>query len=229
MLSPEELTQGLKAVHRQQQQQSDDVEVCEALKAGKCPHRISGRTLVNGVLCSKAHPKRCRKFTRFGTNAKQGCLLGSECKYYHPQHCKSSVKNKQCFNDKCTLTHLVGTKRSRQNANPKSNRDNANLPEHKKTARNRTKSGSEITKSSSDHFLEMQNLLKTMQENFQKELKSLQEQVTYQASKISNLVPPMGQQGLCQMMPSPSINHLMPSPLNPQRTIPWSYTPQSFH
>ena len=151
MLSPEELTQGLKAVHRQQQQQSDDVEVCEALKAGKCPHRISGRTLVNGVLCSEVHPNRCRKFTRFGTNAKQGCLLGSECKYYHPQHCKSSVKNKQCFNDKCTLTHLVGTKRSRQNANPKSNRDNANLPEHKKTARNRTKSGSEITKSSSDN------------------------------------------------------------------------------
>ena len=69
-----------------------ELEVCEALKVGKCPHGISGRILVNGVLCSKAQPKRYQKFTRFGTNAKKGCTLGSNCEHYHTQHCKSSQK-----------------------------------------------------------------------------------------------------------------------------------------
>ena len=232
VLSTEELTLRLETVQRQQQQTvmaEADLEVCEALKVGKCPHGISGRTLVNGVSCSKAHPKRCQKFTRFGTNAKKGCTLGSNCEHYHTQHCKSSQKNRQCFNEKCTFVHLAGTKRSKLPANPKSDSNNTNLTEQKKPGRNRLKSGSEMAKTSSDHFLEMKTLLESMQEKFQKELKSLQEQVTYQASKISSLVPPMAHQGLCQMIPNPTINHIMPSPLNPARTVPWGYTPQSFH
>ena len=182
----------METVQRKQQQTDmaeADLEVCEALKIGKCPHGISGRTLVNGVSCSKAHPKRCQKFTRFGTNAKKGCTLGSNCEHYHTQHCKSSQKNRQCFNEKCTLVHLAGTKRSKLPANPKSDSNNTNLTEQKKPGRNRLKSGSEMAKTYSDHFLEMKTLLESMQEKFQKELKSLQEQITYQASKISSLVP----------------------------------------
>ena len=182
----------METVQRKQQQTDmaeADLEVREALKIGKYPHGTSGRTLVNGVSCSKAHPKRCQKFTRFGINAKKGCTLGSNCEHYHTQHCKSSQKNRQCFNEKCTLVHFAGTKRSKLPANPKSDSNNTNLTEQKKPGRNRLKSGSDMAKTSSDHFLEMKTLLESMQEKFQKELKSLQEQITYQASKLSSLVP----------------------------------------
>ena len=123
----------------------------------------------------------------------------------------------------------MGTKRTKLPANPKSDSNNTNLTEQKKPGRNRLKSGSVMAKTSSDHFLEMKTLLESMQDKFQKELKSLQEQVTYQASKMSSLVPPMAHQGLCQMIPNTTINHIMPTPLNPPRTVPWGYTPQSFH
>ena len=83
--------------------------ICAEYKLGKCPHGVSGRTLYQGEACKKSHPKRCKKFTRLGNDPSKGCTLGSGCHLYHPQHCKNSVQNKQCFNEKCTLVHMVGT------------------------------------------------------------------------------------------------------------------------
>ena len=134
-ITADELCKKLAVVHHQQQQTASltspptslspgatpdpgppstkkpsDDHICAEYKLGKCPHGVSGRTLHQGETCKKSHPKRCRKFTRFGNDPSKGCTLGSGCHfYYHPQQCKNSVQNKQCFNEKCTLVHMVGT------------------------------------------------------------------------------------------------------------------------
>ena len=206
-----------------------DLEVCEALKVGKCPHGISGRTLVNSVSCSKAHPKRCQKFTRFGTNAKKGCTLGYNCEHYHTQHCKSSQKNRQCFNEKCTFVHLAGTKRSKLPANPKSDSNNTNLTEQKKHGRNRLKSGSEIAKTSSDHFLEMKTLLESMQEKISEGV-----EIPTRASYLPSLQnkQPCSTNGSPGIMSDDTKSNNQPHNAQSSKSCEDStmgYTPQSFH
>ena len=44
---------------------------------------------------------------------KYGCKKEDNCIYYHPKHCPSSVSEKKCFSEECTLVHLVGSKRQR--------------------------------------------------------------------------------------------------------------------
>ena len=66
---------------------------------------------VEGKICSKAHPKRCIQYCRYGTNKKGGCTKGSSCSYYHPILCRNALVNKRCTRDDCTFTHLKGTVR----------------------------------------------------------------------------------------------------------------------
>ena len=105
----DELSKKLAVVHHQQQQTANltspptslnpaatpdpgppstkkpsDDHICVEYKLGKCPHGVSRRTLHQGETCKKSHPKRCRKFTRFGNDPSKGCTLGSGCHLYHP-------------------------------------------------------------------------------------------------------------------------------------------------
>ncbi len=87
-------------------------EICKLFKVGKCPHGLSGKTPYNGQsACKMFHPKRCKNFIRNGTHKKFGCKRGNKCMFFHPQHCPSSLSDKSCFSEDCTLVHQVGTKR----------------------------------------------------------------------------------------------------------------------
>ena len=80
-------------------------EICPLYMEAKCPHGL------RGVNCEFEHPKRCNNYCRFGTDKYRGCRRGRKCWFYHPTLCQNSLKIKVCLNLKCTLTHLVGTRR----------------------------------------------------------------------------------------------------------------------
>ena len=120
--TPEELSKKLSDLKQKQQEPYVDrskSNVCEKFVDGKCPHGISGKKLLNGSACVKSHPKWCYRYARNGTHKKYGCKKGSKCTFYHPKHCPSSVADKTCFSEDCTLVHLVGTKRRKSQVEQK--------------------------------------------------------------------------------------------------------------
>lgn len=99
-------------------------QICGHYKKGVCRHGASGKKLVNNAGCKFLHPPKCKKFCKFG---RDGCEGG--CGMLHPILCKSSLKFRECFNDSCTLAHLVGTRRHQtQVQNRPSNRPQSNIP-----------------------------------------------------------------------------------------------------
>ena len=81
-------------------------QVCSHYKRGKCRHGSNGKKLVNDQECKFLHPKKCRKYCKFG---REGC--DDTCGQMHPVLCKSSLRFRKCFDDTCTLAHLLGTER----------------------------------------------------------------------------------------------------------------------
>lgn len=211
---PDELA---KKLIKAKKEKADDV--CSEFKKGKCPHGISGNTLHNGVSCPKKHPKRCHKFMRFGAHKKRGCTLDTSCENFHPQHCKSSFLKRQCFDENCTLVHLAGTKRSKPESKPQNSGDKKrtrftsqssnsggyakglkSLPKKKEQSNSR-----ESPKPpDSSSFLEIRELLKNMQECFQKEVASMKSHIAIQDSKIGALSPMMYRQGYPHLPMTPT-------------------------
>ena len=253
-IDADELSKKLDVVYRQQQQQtaikpSEDDTICVDYTMEKIPHGISGRTLHQGkTTCSKLHPKRCKKFTRFGTDSNGGCTLGSECQLYHPKHCKNSVQHKQCFKKQCTLVHLVGTKRVKPSKDKDTRKKDGKHPggesrpdrgsyRHTEST-SAANEPSEKTTGNSQHstsFLGIQNLLKVMQANFQSEIISLKNQIAGQESKFSSFFPTANQTPHFQMFPhpfptvsqmthTPTFPHLPPAlqHLNPTPVPQWA-------
>ena len=64
-----------------------------------------------GGPCKYLHPKKCRFHCTYGSNSDRNCRNGNNCTFLHPVLCPSSVQHYTCFNRKCNLTHLKGTKR----------------------------------------------------------------------------------------------------------------------
>ena len=94
-------------------------QICPLYVQGTCPHGL------RGVNCQYEHPKRCRRFSAYGTDPHRGCRRGRDCWFYHPKHCQNSVQMKLCLNTKCPLAHLAGTSKgkSRNDRYPTSNRN----------------------------------------------------------------------------------------------------------
>ena len=81
-------------------------QVCNHYKRGKCRHGANGKKLINNRECKFMHPRKCRNYCRFG---RDGC--DSACGQLHPVLCRSSVRFRKCFDESCTLAHLLGTER----------------------------------------------------------------------------------------------------------------------
>eukprot|EP00116_Pleurobrachia_bachei_P009840 sb/3470102/ len=79
-----------------------------------CRHGRNGDQLVNGKSCPKLHPVLCKKFCHYGGSERYGCIKGKLCKFYHPVLCKGSDARRQCYNNQCKMTHLLHTKRVRE-------------------------------------------------------------------------------------------------------------------
>ena len=88
--------------------------VCEAYLKMNCPHGRTGKKLINGVACSKAHPPRCFRYCKYGAHgagSPMGCKNGDKCKYMHPKLCRDSVNKRVCLNSDCKFFHLKFTRR----------------------------------------------------------------------------------------------------------------------
>ena len=93
------------------------VPVCEDFRHGVCVHGMSGRKEVGEKkACSFRHPKECIKFCQFGMDPEFGCT-DLECRFLHPVLCRYSLRSSYCDNEKCTYTHLKGTKRKHPTPN----------------------------------------------------------------------------------------------------------------
>ena len=199
-------------------------DICEKFKIGKCPHGISGKTLHEGFACNKSHPKWCYRSARNGKRGKYGCRKGDNCIYYHPKHCPSSVSDKTCFAEECTLVHLVGTKRQRrpkeqsyirsdhQHSRSRDSSRNSNARQNNLPSKPHQKSKTDDSQDNAN-FLELRSLLTSFQENIQKEIESLKSDTTSQEIRLASILPSSSQYVIKQFLPQAHLSH----------------TPQTFH
>ena len=253
--SPDELTQKLGELKREQDKISKDPpkrDICEHFTIGKCPHGISGKTLHNGHACNKLHPKWCYRFARNGNHKKYGCKKGNKCTLFHPKHCPSSVADKTCFNEDCSLVHLVGTKRRKpvqheqsyrrpESRNKQSNDSRSRPPDNKAPPFHKKKDEPSREPSQSEslndigNFLELRSLLTSLQDNFQKEIQSLKSEIATQETRITSLLPSLSQHVYKQFLPMPHPVHVPPmfhqiqthQPPPLQQSTNWSQFPVS--
>ena len=82
-------------------------KVCRFYRIGTCQHGVSGKN------CDFEHPKMCNKLLKHGTKQPRGCNLGKNCDQFHPKMCSTSIAKLECFDRKCQLRHVKGTRRER--------------------------------------------------------------------------------------------------------------------
>ena len=83
-------------------------KACRFYRNGTCKHGISGKG------CDFEHPKMCQKLLRHGTRQPEGCSQGKKCDKFHPKMCPTSINKLECFDEKCRLRHVRGTKREKE-------------------------------------------------------------------------------------------------------------------
>lgn len=91
------------------QNQSDETQICRFYVENRCKHGISGR---KGGSCNFQHPKPCRKLLNDGTRGPRGCNKGTRCEYFHPKMCYRSLKERICIKTDCKFIHVKSTRRS---------------------------------------------------------------------------------------------------------------------
>ena len=88
---------------------SDNRNICQHYKRGKCRHGASGKYLVDGTECPFSHPRKCLTYCRYGKDSIKGCV--GPCELMHPFLCKNSINYKECMAPNCTFAYLMDTKR----------------------------------------------------------------------------------------------------------------------
>ena len=101
-------------------------ELCRYYARGRCNRPQD---------CRFDHPSVCKKFRQWGSisNSTKGC--DGKCDNFHPNACRSSLKDKTCSWTDCRFFHLKGTKKttSKSNSNFNANaynNSNANQDRH---------------------------------------------------------------------------------------------------
>ena len=86
--------------HETEQKKQVFISICKNYKYG---------SYNDGNSCKYSHPPKCLNYCRYG---KEGCNEGyKKCNKLHPVLCRNSLNHGHCFDEKCTLAHLKGTKR----------------------------------------------------------------------------------------------------------------------
>ena len=67
--------------------------------------------------CRFDHPTVCQKFHNHGSLSSDPKGCNGKCNAFHPNACRSSLKNKTCSWDECRFYHLKGTKRTSRDSN----------------------------------------------------------------------------------------------------------------
>ena len=181
----QELDERLQSVSREQ--------VCPKYKSGKCPHGLKGNKVINGQTCELGHPKRCIKYCKFGNKHKHGCNKGNNCTYYHPTICKFSHQSRLCTNENCTFVHLKGTKRKEPDAPPDSRPPKSSSLQLGRQPSGISSGRSEVSfATESDHFLELKQLVLSMQSTFQQEIAAIKSSLHSPHQSFYHQLPPKG-------------------------------------
>ena len=102
-------------------------ELCRYYARGHCTRKKE---------CRFDHPSICQKFHKFGSLSSDPKGCDGKCRAFHPNACRSSLRNKTCSWDECRFYHLKGTNRtSSQNQNQNNSRtpnQNSNWNTNKK-------------------------------------------------------------------------------------------------
>ena len=101
-------------------QQNKKKELCRFYARGHCTRKKE---------CRFDHPNICQKFHKFGSLSSNPKGCDGKCNAFHPNACKSSLRNKTCTWDECRFYHLKGTNRNpSQNQNQSTRKSpNTNL------------------------------------------------------------------------------------------------------
>ena len=92
-------------------------ELCRFYARGHCTRKKE---------CRFDHPNICQKFHKFGSLSSDPKGCDGKCSAFHPNACKSSLKNKTCDWDDCRFYHLKGTKRTPSQTHDQSSNRNRN-------------------------------------------------------------------------------------------------------
>ena len=217
--------------------------VCSKYKSGKCPHGLRGNKVINGKTCELDHPKRCIKYCKFGSKHKHGCNKGNSCTYYHPTICKFSLQSRLCINEQCTFVHLKGTKRKEPSAPPESIPLTATSTSGSRGRQSSAISAgrSEVsfapsTGSGPDHFLELKQLVLSMQSTFQQEIAMIKSSLQSPPQSFYHVPPPKSMnpqqfqhvpQSQFQVQFPPQQLHQVPQQLHQGQTPQMTYIPPS--
>lgn len=92
-------------------------ELCRYYARGKCTRQKD---------CRFSHPSICKKFRQFGSVStnKKGC--DGKCAAFHPNACRTSLRNLTCSFPECRFFHLKGTKRANNLTNSRDSSNNNN-------------------------------------------------------------------------------------------------------
>ena len=140
-------------------------KTCSHYKNNGCKYGISGKG------CDFFHPKRCSKLMNHGTKSKKGCNLGRKCPAFHPKMCPMSISKLECFDTKCNLCHVKGTKRKKEPPTPQTKK--AEITSNKPTA------GDSMKKSGNHEQKEMSNVpndIKSLHQSFLDQISLLRQE-----------------------------------------------------
>ena len=103
---------------------------------------------------------------------------------------KSSLANRYCYKEDCTFVHLVGTKRKKPPADHADRDDSTQRRLSQSASKSYSRSMVDNEqREENPNFLGLQTLLKSMQADFQKELKELKSHIVSQDNRISAMLP----------------------------------------
>ena len=90
-------------------QASDPMKTNQSKKKEICRFYARGHCTKKGE-CRFQHPSICKTFRQFGSKANDSKGCEENCKSFHPNACRSSVKDRTCSWIECRFFHLKGTK-----------------------------------------------------------------------------------------------------------------------
>ena len=198
----------------QENNKKDDRPICIHYRRNRCKHGISGRD------CTFRHPKRCKRYISYGNDARLGCQKGAKCENFHPQLCRNSLADKQCFDENCKFPHCKGTKRIKPRQDNNLNRIQGNKKPYTLTNQQEFPNLSDttppaapiITQPSSNtenHFLgvltQIQQQLRVMESTQQQHALQLQEMLRVNKTQYQ----PIGQS--YQMAPNTTMTYQPPT------------------
>lgn len=138
---------------------SSVVKVCRYFRSGNCQHGISGKTVVNGRTCTRAHPKVCINSKKNGF-----CKERKTCKFLHLSVCREYMRKGQCsYDEKCRFYHPKNiTPANNVNRGSEVKNTGNSIQESEKTSTIRREAGPELgsrshaTSAAEASFLEQQ-------------------------------------------------------------------------